>query len=296
MNHSVDIGTPSQIRSILEKYHLTAKKSLGQNFLMDPNILAKIVNAAEIDQDSHVIEIGPGLGSLTQYLARAAKKVYAFEIDKNLIEVLNDTLADFDNIQIFHQDILEMDYELFSEKYLAPDEKITVVANLPYYITTPIIMNLLKSPLPIDRLILMMQKEVASRLQASPGEKAYGSLSIAVQYYSEVNILFDVPRTVFSPQPNVDSVVVEFIPREQAPVTVLDQRFFDALIRASFAKRRKTLWNNLRSYYNDPAKESDIEDALKLAEINPNMRGEALSIGDFARLENELTKKQLNLS
>lgn len=289
-----NIGTPSNIQHILERFNLSAKKSLGQNFLKDPNILEKIVDAAEIDSESIVIEIGPGIGSLTEFLARRAKQVYAFEIDQNLLPVLDYTLEGYDNVTVFYQDILAVDYGEFADKYLAEGQKVSVVANLPYYITTPIIMNLLKSSLPMERLVLMMQKEVADRMEASPGTKAYGSLTLAVQYYSQVRQLFDVPRTVFAPQPNVDSVMIELIPHSEKPHLSDQPEFLGEVIRASFASRRKTIWNNLRAYFSDKSSHPLIKESLVAAGIDPSRRGETLTLEEFVALTQELIKRHLH--
>lgn len=288
-----DIGTPKNIQTILQRFNLSAKKSLGQNFLKDPNILKKIAMAAHIDPKTIVIEIGPGVGSLTEYLANQAKHVYAFEIDQQLLPVLEWTLTDYDNVTIFNQDILTVDLGQFMEDYLSSGQSVSVVANLPYYITTPIIMALLKNSLPLERLVLMMQKEVADRLQAEPGTKAYGSLSLAVQYYAEVRKLFNVPRTVFVPQPNVDSVVVELLPYEKKPVESQDPVFLEALIRASFLSRRKTIWNNLRAFYPDKRVHSQLKESLLQVGIDPSRRGETLTLEEFVELEKALSSRNL---
>lgn len=286
-----DIGTPSNIQKVLERFNLSAKKSLGQNFLKDPNILRKIVTEAQIDADTVVIEIGPGIGSLTEYLARSAKHVFAFEIDQNLLPVLEYTLDEYDNVTVINQDILTVDYEKFAAEFLLEGQSVSVVANLPYYITTPIIMNLLKSSLPTERMVLMMQKEVAERLEARPSTKAYGSLTLAVQYYARAHQLFDVPRTVFSPQPNVDSVMVELIPYRQKPIESSNPEFLDELIRACFSSRRKTIWNNLRSYFSDKNLHPLLKESLAAAGIDPARRGESLNLQEFVTLEREISKR-----
>ncbi|WP_049219622.1 16S rRNA (adenine(1518)-N(6)/adenine(1519)-N(6))-dimethyltransferase RsmA, partial [Enterococcus avium] len=217
MNNYKDIATPSRTREILQKHGFSFKKSLGQNFLTEPNILQKIVATAEIDEHTNVIEVGPGIGALTEHLARAAHQVLAFEIDDRLIPVLEDTLSPYDNISVVHNDILKVDLKKETE-YFDQTLPIKVVANLPYYITTPIMMHILESDLAVDEMVVMMQREVADRISAKPGTKAYGSLSIAVQYYMEASTAFIVPKTVFVPQPNVDSAILRLVRRETPAV------------------------------------------------------------------------------
>ncbi|MBM7712740.1 16S rRNA (adenine(1518)-N(6)/adenine(1519)-N(6))-dimethyltransferase RsmA [Enterococcus xiangfangensis] len=283
-----DIATPSRTREILQKHGFSFKKSLGQNFLTDPNILQKIVAAAEIDEQTNVIEVGPGIGALTEHLARAAHQVLAFEIDDRLIPVLADTLSPYDNVKVVHQDILQVDLKKETD-YFDQTGPIKVVANLPYYITTPIMMHILESDLIVDELVVMMQREVADRISAKPGTKAYGSLSIAVQYYMEATTAFIVPKTVFIPQPNVDSAILRLVRRKTPAVEVTNEAEFFKLIKASFILRRKTLWNNLlNSYGKDDAAKSWLESSLQQAEIDPKRRGETLSLEEFARLSNAL--------
>lgn len=288
MTNHQDIATPSRTREILEKYGLSAKKSLGQNFIIDTNILRNIVQTASVDKNTTVIEVGPGIGALTEQIAKEAKEVFAFEIDDRLLSVLDDTLSPYDNVTVFHQDILEVDFEQFKTDYLSDTSRLVVIANLPYYITTPIIMHLIESSLPVEEMVLMMQKEVASRLEAKPSTKAYGSLSIAIQYYMEVEVAFTVPRTVFMPQPNVDSAIIRLRTLENPPVIVKDENLFFKIVRASFVQRRKTIWNNLRKAFNDKSKEETLRDAFEKAEINPSRRGESLTIEEFGRLADAL--------
>lgn len=288
MTNHQDIATPSRTREILEKYGLSAKKSLGQNFIIDTNILRNIVQTASVDEHTTVIEVGPGIGALTEQIAKEAKEVFAFEIDDRLLSVLDDTLSPYDNVTVFHQDILEVDFEQFKADYLSDTSRLVVIANLPYYITTPIIMHLIESSLPVEEMVLMMQKEVASRLEAKPSTKAYGSLSIAIQYYMEVEVAFTVPRTVFMPQPNVDSAIIRLRTLENPPVIVKDENLFFKIVRASFVQRRKTIWNNLRKAFNDKSKEETLRDAFEKAEINPSRRGESLTIEEFGRLADAL--------
>ncbi|MBO0454273.1 16S rRNA (adenine(1518)-N(6)/adenine(1519)-N(6))-dimethyltransferase RsmA [Candidatus Enterococcus murrayae] len=283
-----DIATPSRTREILQKHGFSFKKSLGQNFLTEPNILQKIVATAEIDEHTNVIEVGPGIGALTEHLARAAHQVLAFEIDDRLIPVLADTLSPYENIKVVHNDILKVDLKKETE-YFDQAGSIKVVANLPYYITTPIMMHILESELAIDEMVVMMQREVADRISAKPGTKAYGSLSIAVQYYMEATTAFIVPKTVFIPQPNVDSAILRLVRRETPAVEVTNETEFFKLTKAAFNMRRKTLWNNLLSSYGkEEAKKAWLETSLKQAEIDPKRRGETLSLEEFARLSNAL--------
>ncbi|MER2064432.1 MAG: 16S rRNA (adenine(1518)-N(6)/adenine(1519)-N(6))-dimethyltransferase RsmA, partial [Alkalibacterium sp.] len=272
-------------------YGLSAKKSLGQNFIIDTNILRNIVEAGDITDRTTVIEVGPGIGALTEQLAKQAKNVIAFEIDDRLLPVLSDTLSPYDNIEIIHEDILNVDLAAFYASHLKDAEEIVVVANLPYYITTPIILRFLESQLPIDRMVLMMQKEVASRLSAQPSTKAYGSLSIAVQYYMDAEVAFTVPKTVFMPQPNVDSAIIRLSRKETEGMAVEDEELFFTLTRAAFVQRRKTLWNNLQvAFGKEQAVKEKMSEALKSAGIDPKRRGETLSIEEFAQLANSFSR------
>ena len=280
-----DIATPVRTRAILEKYGFSFKKSLGQNFLIDTNILRKIVDFAELTEDSAAIEIGPGIGALTEQLARRSKKVVAFEIDQRLLPILKETLAPYPNTSIIHNDVLKADVKHAIEENFTDIEDIMVVANLPYYVTTPIIMKLLEENLPIRGIVCMLQKEVADRIAARPGTKDYGSLSIAIQYYTEAETVMIVPKTVFVPQPNVDSAVIRLTKRTEPAVTVKDEAFFFQVIKASFAQRRKTILNNLTNQLpNGKQKKDEILSALSEAAIDPSRRGETLSIAEFARL------------
>lgn len=283
------ISDYSVTKAILERHGFTFKKSFGQNFLTDSNILQKIVDTAEIDEQVNVIEIGPGIGALTEFLAESAAEVMAFEIDERLVPILADTLAAFDNVRVVNQDILKVDLSQYVKEFKNPDLPIKVVANLPYYITTPILMHLIESGIPFSEFVVMMQKEVADRISAEPKTKAYGSLSIAVQYYMTAKVAFVVPRTVFVPAPNVDSAILKMVRRQQPAVDVRDEKFFFKLTKASFTHRRKTLWNNLTNYFGKSEEVKDkLTQALEMAELAPNLRGEALSLEDFARLANSL--------
>ena len=283
------IADYSVTRAVLERHGFTFKKSFGQNFLTDTNILQKIVDTAEIDKNVNVIEIGPGIGAMTEFLAENAAEVMAFEIDDRLIPILADTLRDFDNVKVINEDILKSDLQSRIKEFANPDLPIKIVANLPYYITTPILMHLIESKIPFAEFVVMMQKEVADRISAEPNTKAYGSLSIAVQYYMTAKVAFVVPRTVFVPAPNVDSAILKMTRREQPLVQVKDEDFFFRVSKISFIHRRKTLWNNLTSHFGkaDETK-AKLEQALEIAEIKPSIRGEALSIAEFAKLADAL--------
>ncbi|WP_247948808.1 16S rRNA (adenine(1518)-N(6)/adenine(1519)-N(6))-dimethyltransferase RsmA [Streptococcus gordonii] len=288
------IADYSVTRAILERHGFTFKKSFGQNFLTDTNILQKIVDTAEIDKKVNVIEIGPGIGALTEFLAENAAEVMAFEIDDRLVPILADTLRDFDNVTVVNQDILKVDLAQYIAEFKNPDLPIKVVANLPYYITTPILMHLIESGIPFSEFVVMMQKEVADRISAQPNTKAYGSLSIAVQYYMTAKVAFIVPRTVFVPAPNVDSAILKMVRREQPAVEVQDEKFFFKVTKASFVHRRKTLWNNLTSYFGKSEEvKTKLERALEKADLATNVRGEALDLAAFARLSDALKSEGL---
>lgn len=283
------IADKTVTRAILERHGFTFKKSFGQNFLTDTNILQKIVDTAEIDKGVNVIEIGPGIGALTEFLAENAAEVMAFEIDDRLIPILADTLARFDNVQVVNQDILKADLQTQIQAFKNPDLPIKVVANLPYYITTPILMHLIEGKIPFAEFVVMMQREVADRISAMPNTKAYGSLSIAVQYYMTAKVSFIVPRTVFVPDPNVDSAILKMVRRDQPVVSVQDEDFFFRVSKVAFVHRRKTLWNNLTSHFGKSEDtKAKLEKALEIAKIKPSIRGEALSIPDFASLADAL--------
>ena len=283
------IADYSVTRAVLERHGFTFKKSFGQNFLTDTNILQKIVDTAEIDENVNVIEIGPGIGALTEFLAENAAEVMAFEIDERLVPILADTLRDFDNVRVVNEDILKSDLQARIKEFANPNLPIKVVANLPYYITTPILMHLIESGIPFSEFVVMMQREVADRISAQPNSKSYGSLSIAVQYYMTAKVAFIVPRTVFVPAPNVDSAILKMVRRDQPAVGVKDEAFFFKVSKASFTHRRKTLWNNLTSYFGKSNEvKTKLESALDNAELSPSVRGEALGLQEFARLADSL--------
>ena len=283
------IADYSVTKAVLERHGFTFKKSFGQNFLTDTNILQKIVDTAEIDEQVNVIEIGPGIGALTEFLAERAAEVMAFEIDHRLVPILADTLRDFDNVIVVNEDILKVDLAQHIQNFKNPDLPIKVVANLPYYITTPILMHLIESGIPFSEFVVMMQKEVADRISAQPNTKAYGSLSIAVQYYMTAKVAFIVPRTVFVPAPNVDSAILKMVRRPEPAVAVEDESFFFKVSKASFTHRRKTLWNNLTGYFGKTEEVKDkLTKALDQAGLSPSVRGEALSLEEFASLADAL--------
>ena len=283
------IADYSVTKAVLERHGFTFKKSFGQNFLTDTNILQKIVDTAEIDDQVNVIEIGPGIGALTEFLAERAAQVMAFEIDHRLVPILADTLRDFDNVTVVNEDILNVDLAQHIQNFKNPDLPIKVVANLPYYITTPILMHLTESGIPFSEFVVMMQKEVADRISAQPNTKAYGSLSIAVQYYMTAKVAFIVPRTVFVPAPNVDSAILKMVRRPEPAVAVEDESFFFKISKASFTHRRKTLWNNLTGYFGKTEEVKDkLTKALDQAGLSPSVRGEALSLAEFASLADAL--------
>ena len=283
-----DIATKSNTKEIIERHGFTFKKSFGQNFLTDTNILNKIVNAADLTDEVGVIEIGPGIGALTEFIARKAKKVVAYEIDPRLIPILAETLAPYDNVKVIHQDILKADVASMIEEEFKDVKEIAVVANLPYYITTPIIMGLFESEVPLDSITVMVQKEVADRMQVGPGTKDYGALSLAVQYYAEPYIVANVPPNCFIPRPAVGSAVIRLTRYQEKPVKVNDASFMFKIIRASFNQRRKTLQNGL---YNSSElripKEKTVA-ALEEMGLTPTNRGETLALEEFAQLSHTL--------
>ena len=274
-------------QDILRRHDFNFKKKFGQNFLTDHNILTKITETADLSKEVNVIEIGPGIGSLSQYLLEEAAEVMAFEIDKSLIPILEETMAPYDNFTLVSEDILKVDLLSEIQKFKNPNLPIKVVANLPYYITTPILMHLIESKIPFSEFVVMMQKEVADRIAARPKTKAYGSLSIAVQYYMEASVAFIVPRTVFIPAPNVDSAILKMVRREEPLVEVEDEEWFFKTMHSSFVHRRKTLMNNMQAAFGKESK-PEIEKLLAQAEISPTIRGEALSIEEFAKLADAL--------
>ncbi|WP_163655569.1 16S rRNA (adenine(1518)-N(6)/adenine(1519)-N(6))-dimethyltransferase RsmA [Listeria sp. PSOL-1] len=287
-----DIATPIRTTEILKKYNFLFKKSLGQNFLIDRNILRRITETAGLTKEMNVIEIGPGIGALTEQLAKVSKQVIAFEIDQRLLPILSDTLYDYDNVAIVHADILKTDImQVMAEHFEDTTAPLKVVANLPYYVTTPIILQLLHAHLPIDTMTFMLQKEVADRISAIPGTKSYGSLSIAIQFYMKAELAFIVPKTVFMPQPNVDSAVIHLTKRKTPAAEVNSESFFFEVTRSAFAQRRKTLWNNLAVRFPEIKKQKDkITSELAAIGIDLTRRGETLSIQEFALLSNFLGK------
>ena len=291
-----DLGQPQNTIAILKKYDFTFQKKFGQNFLIDTHVLEKIVDAADIGKDDLVLEIGPGIGTVTQYLCEAARQVIAVEIDRKLIKILKDTLSAYDNVEVINEDILKVDIAALVEEK-NEGKPIKVVSNLPYYITTPIIMTLLEKRVPVTDMTLMMQEEVARRMQAVPGNKDYGALSLAVQYYSVPYIAAFVPQNCFMPRPNVGSAVVNLKCHEKPPVEVMDEVLMFKLIKASFAQRRKTLQNGLtNSAELDFTKEKITEAILKMQKMlgmkqNPLIRGETLTLKEFACLSDILSKK-----
>ncbi|WP_226585952.1 16S rRNA (adenine(1518)-N(6)/adenine(1519)-N(6))-dimethyltransferase RsmA [Halobacillus litoralis] len=284
------IATPTRTKEILQTYGFSFKKSLGQNFIIDVNILKNIIGEAGIDSSAGAIEIGPGIGALTEQIAKHADRVVAFEIDQRLLPILEDTLGDYDNVYVMNQDILSADVERVVADQFKKGQKVRVVANLPYYITTPILMKLLMDRLPIDSITVMIQKEVADRMAASPNTKSYGSLSIAVQYYTEAKVVLNVPKTVFMPQPNVDSSVLHLEMRDEPPVQVEDEDYFFDVVKATFGQRRKTLMNNLARHFKGEMDKSEIRTRLDEAGIDPSRRGESLTMEEFAQLANILYK------
>ncbi|REH86123.1 16S rRNA (adenine(1518)-N(6)/adenine(1519)-N(6))-dimethyltransferase RsmA [Staphylococcus felis] len=287
--HEKDIATPSRTRALLEEHGFSFKKSLGQNFLIDVNIINKIIEASGIDQNTGVIEVGPGMGSLTEQLAKHAKSVVAFEIDQRLIPVLTETLSPYDNVTVINEDILKADVSQAIKRHLSGCDQILVVANLPYYITTPILLTLLEEHLNIDGYVVMMQKEVGERLNADVGTKAYGSLSIVAKYYTETSKVTTVPKTVFMPPPNVDSIVIKLMRRSEPLVVIDNEKEFFKMTKGAFSQRRKTILNNYQNLFIEGKQhKEDIIKWLESAEINPKRRGETLSIHEYARLYNEL--------
>lgn len=277
------LGIPGNTIEVLQKYHFNIQKKYGQNFLVDTHVLEKIVEAAEVSKEDCVVEIGPGLGTLTQYLAERAGEVAAVEIDRNLIPILEETLADYQNVTILNEDILKVDLNsLVREKN--GGKPIKIVANLPYYITTPIIMALLENHVPLKSITVMVQKEVADRMQVGPGTKDYGALSLAVQYYARPEIVAQVPPNCFIPRPGVGSAVIRLTRYEKPPVEVKDEGLLFALIRAAFNQRRKTLANAVANAAQLPFSREDVAAALQKMQLSPTVRGEALTLEQFAEL------------
>ena len=278
-----NLGNPKNTIEIIQKYQFAFQKKFGQNFLIDIHVLDKIISAAGITGDDCVLEIGPGIGTMTQYLAENAGHVVAVEIDRNLIPILKETLADYDNVTVINEDILRVDIKALAEEYNG-GKPIKVVANLPYYITTPIIMGLFESGVPIDNITVMVQKEVADRMKEGPGSKDYGALSLAVQYYAEPEIVANVPPNCFIPRPNVGSAVIRLTRHKEMPVEVKDPALMFKIIRASFNQRRKTLQNGLGNASELPYTKEQIAAAIAEMGLTPTIRGEALSLAQFAQL------------
>lgn len=284
------LGNPQNTIAILNKYGFNFQKKFGQNFLIDTHVLEKIIRAANITKDDFIVEIGPGIGTMTQYLCEAAREVVAVEIDKNLIPILEgDTLAEYDNVTVINQDILKLDLNKLVEERNG-GKPIKVVANLPYYITTPIIMGLFEKDTPIENITVMVQKEVAQRMQVGPGTKDYGALSLAVQYYAEPYIVANVPPNCFMPRPNVGSAVIQLTKHKEKPVQVQDEKLMFKLIRASFNQRRKTLQNGLNNSSELSFTKEQIVSAIEEAGFPATIRGEALTLEDFARLSDVLSE------
>ena len=285
-----NLGNPKNTIEIIQKYEFMFQKKFGQNFLIDTHVLEKIISSAGVTKEDCVLEIGPGIGTMTQYLAENARQVVAVEIDKNLIPILGETLADYDNVTIINEDILKVDIKAIAEKY-NDGRPIKVVANLPYYITTPIIMGLFESGVPIDNITVMVQKEVADRMQEGPGSKDYGALSLAVQYYAEPEIVANVPPNCFIPRPNVGSAVIRLTRHKEMPVQVKDVEHMFRIIRASFNQRRKTLQNGLNNSPEIPYSKEKILAAIEKMGLPATVRGEALSLAQFAELSDILGEK-----
>lgn len=289
-----EIATPLRTRAIMETYGLNFKKSLGQNFLTDINILHKIVAAGNVSENDDVIEIGPGIGALTEQIAKVAHHVVALEVDERLIPVLSETLAQYDNITVILQDILKANIADLIEKNFDGNHPIKVVANLPYYITSPIIMHLLDSKIRFAAIVVMMQKEVANRLSAEPGTKDYGALTTRVQYQMECHTSFIVPRTVFVPQPNVDSAIVVLEPLMKKHLEPYSEEDFFSLVKGCFAHRRKSLWNNLQGIFGkEPKTREKMQNALEELQISPQIRAERLNIDEFISLTNKLIEVKI---
>lgn len=281
------LGTPSATKEIINKYSFAFQKKFGQNFLIDSNVLESIIRGAEITKDDFVLEIGPGIGTMTQYLCENAREVMAVEIDDNLIPILADTLSAYDNVTVVNEDILKLDIAKVAKEHNG-GRPIKVVANLPYYITTPIIMGLFESHVPLESITVMVQKEVADRMQSGPGTKDYGALSLAVQFYSKAEIVANVPANCFMPRPNVGSAVIRLTCHEERPVDVKDENFMFKIIRASFNQRRKTLQNGLNNASNLNVNKEQVVAALEKMGLPATVRGEALSLEQFAALSNLL--------
>ena len=282
------LGNPQNTIEVLQKYNFSFQKKFGQNFLIDTHVLDKIIQSANITEDDMVLEIGPGIGTMTQYLAQAAGKVIAVEIDKNLIPILEDTLRGYDNVRVINEDVLKLDL-----KKIADEENngkpVKVVANLPYYITTPIIMGLFENEVPVESITVMVQKEVADRMQTGPGNKDYGALSLAVQYYADPYIVANVPPNCFMPRPKVGSAVIRLTCHQEKPVQVQDEKLMFNIIRASFNQRRKTLANGLKNAATLDFTKEEVEAAIDALGKGASVRGETLTLEEFARLSDLLS-------
>ncbi|KIL34944.1 16S rRNA methyltransferase [Cohnella kolymensis] len=287
---SKDIAASGRTRDIIRKHGFTFKKSLGQNFLIDLNILDQIIAAAELDETRGALEIGPGIGALTERLAKAAGKVTAVEIDNRLLPILKDVLSPYENVEVIHSDILKTDLQQLWQEQFDGCSAVSVVANLPYYVTTPIVMKLLEDRVPLEHIVVMVQKEVAERMTASPGGKEYGSLSIAVQYYCEAKLVCTVPAGSFIPAPNVDSAVIKLTRRNKPAVSVTDEALFFDVVRASFAQRRKTLVNNLSAFAGKERK-TELAELLADCGVKPERRAETLSLSEFATVTDAMADK-----
>ncbi len=277
------LGNPQKTIEVIQKYEFAFQKKFGQNFLIDTHVLDKIISAAEITKDDLVVEIGPGIGTMTQYLACAAREVVAIEIDKMLIPILQDTLSAYDNVTIINEDVLKVDLNKLAEEKNG-GRPVKVVANLPYYITTPIIMGLFENHVPLHSITIMVQKEVADRMRMGPGTKDYGALSLAVQYYAEPYLVANVPQNCFMPRPKIGSAVIKLTVHEKPPVTVRDEKLMFKLIRASFNQRRKTLANGLNNSPELHYSKDQIAEAIEKLGTSPSVRGEALNLEQFAKL------------
>lgn len=290
-NYMASLGNPQNTIAVLQKYQFHFQKKFGQNFLIDPHVLEKIIAAAGITREDFVLEIGPGIGTMTQYLCEGAREVLAVEIDRALLPILSDTLREYKNVTVLNEDILKVDINRIAQEKNGGNP-IKVVANLPYYITTPIIMGLFESHVPIDSITVMVQKEVADRMQVGPGTKEYGALSLAVQYYAKPEIVANVPPNCFLPRPSVGSAVIRLTRHERAPVRVENEKLMFQLIRASFNQRRKTLINGLYNSGIVPLSKEELVQVLEELGVPANIRGEALSLEQFAALSNSIQGKR----
>lgn len=287
------LGNPKNTIEVLQKYKFNFQKKFGQNFLISTNVLEEIIEESHVTKEDFVLEIGPGIGTMTQYLCEAAREVVAVEIDQNLIPILKDTLSAYDNVEVINDDILKVDIRKLALERNG-GKPIKVIANLPYYITTPIIMGLFESHVPIDSITIMVQKEVADRMQVGPGTKDYGALSLAVQYYAKPEIIVNVPPSCFMPQPKVGSAVIRLTRHESAPVDVIDEKLMFKIIRASFNQRRKTLANGLNNFPEIQLSKEVIQESITELAVPITVRGEALTLEQFATLSNIIHKKLQN--